>query len=196
MASSELKTYYARDRKMWRAWLQKNHSKSAGVWLIYYKRSSGKPRLEYNDAVEEALCFGWIDSTIRPLDGEKYMQRFTPRKSKSGWSRLNKQRIERMISQGLMTAAGLEKIEVAKKNGSWESLDHIDAIQLPDDFAKALSKNKKAKVNFENFPQFTRKQFLYRINSAKRPETRKQRIQLLVKMAAANKKPSVEGFKL
>ena len=124
------------------------------------------------------------------------MQRFTPRKSKSGWSRLNKQRIERMISQGLMTAAGIEKIELAKKNGSWESLDHIDAIQLPDDFAKALSKNKKAKANFENFPQFTKKQFLYRINSAKRPETRKQRIQLLVKMAAANKKPSVEGFKL
>jgi len=97
MVSPELKTVYARDRKAWRNWLQKNHSKSAGVWLIYYKKSSGNPRLEYNDAVEEALCFGWIDSTIRPIDEKKYMQRFTPRKPKSGWSALNKHRVEKMI---------------------------------------------------------------------------------------------------
>jgi uncharacterized protein YdeI (YjbR/CyaY-like superfamily) len=196
MPSAELKTYYAKDRNAWRKWLEKNHAKSPGVWLIYYKKSSGTPRVEYNDAVEEALCFGWIDSTVRPIDDKKYMQRFTPRKPKSGWSGLNKQRINRMIEQSLMAPAGLEKIEIAKKDGSWESLDHIDAIQLPDDFAKSLAKNKKAKSNFENFPQFARKQFLYWINSAKRPETRKQRIQLLVKMAAANKKPSIEGFKL
>jgi uncharacterized protein YdeI (YjbR/CyaY-like superfamily) len=194
--SRELKAYYAKDRKAWRKWLEKNHAKLSGIWLIYYKRSSGKPRLEYNDAVEEALCFGWIDSTIRPINEERYMQRFTPRKPKSGWSGLNKQRIKKMTEQGLMTAAGLEKIELAKKDGSWESLDHIDAIQLPDDFAKALSKNKKAELNFENFPLFTKKQFLYRINSAKRAQTRKERIKLLVKMAAANKKPSIEGFKL
>ncbi len=196
MPSAELKTYYAKDRNAWRKWLEKNHAKSRGVWLIYYKKSSGTPRVEYNDAVEEALCFGWIDSTVRPIDDKKYMQRFTRRKPKSGWSGLNKQRINRMIEQGLMALAGFEKIEIAKKDGSWESLDHIDAIQLPDDFAKALTKNKKAKSNFENFPQFARKQFLYWINSAKRPATRKQRIQLLVKMAAANKKPSIEGFKL
>jgi uncharacterized protein YdeI (YjbR/CyaY-like superfamily) len=191
MPSPELKTYYAKDRKAWRNWLEKNHAKSAGVWLIYYKKSSGKPRLEYNDAVEEALCFGWIDSTIRPINEERYMQRFTPRKPKSGWSGLNKQRIKKMTEQGFMAAAGLEKIELAKKDGSWESLDHIDAIQLPDDFAKALSKNKKAKTNFDNFPLFARKQFLYRINSSKRPQTRKERIKLLVKMAAANRKPSM-----
>jgi len=196
MASAELKTFYARDRKAWRDWLQKNHSKSQGVWLIYYKKSSGKERLEYSDAVEEALCFGWIDSTARPIDHEKYMQRFTPRKPKSGWSALNKRRIEKMIEQNLMTKAGIEKIEEAKKSGAWEHLDHIEALTLPDDFEKALAKNKKAKTNFENFPQFTKKQFLYRINSAKRPETRKERIKLLVKMAAANKKPSIEGFKL
>jgi len=196
MLSQELKTYYAKDRKAWRVWLEKNHQQSAGVWLIYFKKSSGKTRLDYNDAVEEALCFGWIDSTARPLDEERYMQRFTPRKPNSGWSALNKQRIQRMIDQGLMTATGLQKIELAKKNGSWESHDHIDAVQLPEDFARALSKNKKAKTNFDNFPLFTRKQFLYRINSAKRPETRKERIKLLVRMAAANKKPGVEGFKL
>jgi len=196
MSSSELKTFHPKTRKAWRSWLEKNHAKSPGVWLIYNKKSAGKKRLDYAEAVEEALCFGWIDSTSRPLDDERYMQRFTPRKSKSGWSGLNKKRIEKMMAEGLMTKAGLEKIEAAKKDGSWQSLDHIDAIQLPEDFEKALAKNKKAKTNFENFPQFTKKQFLYRINSAKRPETRKERIKLCVKMAAANKKPSIEGFKL
>ena len=194
--SSQLKSYYAKDRKAWRKWLEKNHATSDGVWLIYDKKASGKKRLEYSDAVEEALCFGWIDSTLRPLDDERYMQRFTPRKPNSGWSALNKQRIEKMIDQDLMAKAGLEKIEEAKRNGAWEKLDHIEALKLPEDFEKALEKNKKAKTNFENFPQFTKKQFLYRINSARRPETRKERIMLLVKMAAANKKPSVEGFKL
>lgn len=194
--SSELKTYFAKDRKAWRKWLEKNHIKSPGIWLIYYKKSSGKTRLDYNDAVEEALCFGWIDSTSRPIDEEKYMQRFTPRKPKSGWSGLNKKRIEKMAAEGLMTKAGLDKIEAAKKDGSWKSLDHIDAVQLPEDLQKALSKNKKAKANFENFPLFTKKQFLYRINSAKRPGTRKERIKLTVKMAAANKKPGIEGYKL
>src|SRR5215470_16114149 len=102
MASSELKSFYARDRKAWRNWFQKNHSKSPGVWLIYNKKSSGVSRLDYNDAVEEALCFGWIDSTARPIDEKKYMQRFTPRKPKSGWSALNKRRIEKMMEQNLM----------------------------------------------------------------------------------------------
>lgn len=191
MPSDELKSYYAKDRNAWRKWLEKNHAKSPGVWLIYYKKSSGKSRVEYNDAVEEALCFGWIDSTIRPIDDEKYMQRFTPRKPKSGWSALNKRRVEKLIDQKLMTKAGLQKIEDAKKIGAWEYLDHIEAIQLPHDFAKALAKNKKAKVNFENFPPYAKKQFLYRINLAKRPETRKERIQLLVKRAAENKKPGM-----
>jgi uncharacterized protein YdeI (YjbR/CyaY-like superfamily) len=196
VASSQLKSYYAKDRKAWRKWLEKNHASSDGVWLIYNKKISGRKRLEYSDAVEEALCFGWIDSTVRPLDDERYMQRFTPRKPKSGWSALNKQRIEKMIGLNLMTKAGHEKVEEAKRTGAWEKLDHIEALNLPEDFEKALSKNKKAKANFENFPQFTKKQFLYRINSARRPETRKERISLLVKMAAANKKPTVEGFKL
>jgi uncharacterized protein YdeI (YjbR/CyaY-like superfamily) len=200
MPFPELRTYYAKDRKAWRKWLEKNYAKSPGIWLIYYKKSSGKPRLEYNDAVEEALCFGWIDSTVRPIDNEKYMQRFTPRKPKSGWSGLNKQRIEKMIDQDLMTAAGLEKIEIAKKNGSWESLDKIYApveqLQIPADLEKAFSKNKKAKTNFHNFPIFTRRQFLYWINAAKRDETRKARIKHAVLMCAANKKPGIKGFKL
>ena len=196
MLSAALKSFCPRNRKAWRDWLEKNHATSPGVWLIYYKKTSGKSGIVYNEAVEEALCFGWIDSTMRPMDEERYMQRFTPRKPKSGWSGLNKKRIEKMMSEGLMTKPGLDRIEAAKKDGSWESLDHIDAIQLPEDFEKALSKNKKAKTNFENFPPFSKKQFLYHINQAKRPETRKERIKLCVQMAAANKKPSIEGFKL
>jgi uncharacterized protein YdeI (YjbR/CyaY-like superfamily) len=200
MSLPELETYHAKDRSEWRRWLQKNHSRSYGVWLIYYKKSSGKKRLEYNEAVEEALCFGWIDSTSRPIDEEKYMQRFTPRKPKSGWSRLNKQRIEKMIQLGSMTAAGFEKIEIAKKNGSWESLDRIyapaDQLQIPGDLSRAFARNKKAKTNFENFALFTRRQFLYWINSAKRDETRKARIKQALLMCAANKKPGIKGFKL
>jgi len=168
--------------------------------LIYYKSSTGKRKLSYNDAVEEALCFGWIDSTVRQIDEEKYMQRFTPRKPKSGWSGLNKQRIEKMIKEGLMTPAGFEKIEIAKKNGSWESLDKIyapaDQLEIPEDLEKVFSKNKKAKTNFENFAIFTRRQFLYWINSAKRQETRKARIKHAVLMCKANKKPSIKGFNL
>ena len=190
------KTTHPKNRRDWRKWLEKNHAKCQGVWLIYYKKSTGKAKMVYNDAVEEALCFGWIDSTARPLDGERFMQRFTPRKPKSGWSGLNKKRIGKMIAEGLMTKAGLEKIEAAKKDGSWKNLDHIDAIQLPEDFEKALSKNKKAMTNFENFPQFTKKQFLYHINQAKTEATRKKRSMLCVRMSAANKKPSIEGFKL
>lgn len=200
MPAVELKTYFAKDRTAWRKWLEKNHATSPGIWLIYYKKTSGKKRLEYGDAVEEALCFGWIDSTTRPLDGEKYMQRFTPRKSKSGWSNLNKQRIQRMIEQSLMTAAGLEKINIAKKNGSWESLDKIYApveqLQIPSDLAKEFSRNKKAKNNFENFAVFTRRRFLYWINAVKRNDTRKERIKLAVRMCTANKKPGIKGFKL
>lgn len=200
MPSIELKTYYARDRKAWRKWLEKNHAKSPGAWLIYYKKSSGKSRVLYNEAVEEALCFGWIDSTMRPLDEERFMQRFTPRKPKSGWSGLNKQRVEKMMAAGLMTAAGLEKIELAKKNGSWVSLDKVyapvDQLQIPVELKNAFSKNTKANTNFNNFPVFARRQFLYWISTAKRPETKKARVKQAILMCQANKKPGINGFKL
>ena len=200
MSSAELKTFYAKDRKAWHKWLEKNHTKSPGIWLIYYKKSSGKSRVPYDDAVEEALCFGWIDSTIRTIDEEKYMQRFTPRKPKSGWSGHNKKRVENLIRAGLMTKAGLEKIEIAKKDGSWEILDKIYApahlLEIPADLEKAFAKNKKAKTNFENFAVFTKRQFLSWINLAKWPETRKARIKHAVLMCTANKRPNIKGFKL
>ena len=136
MGQQELKSFYAKDRKTWRKWLEKNHAKSPGIWLIYYKKNSGKTRVAYDDAVEEALCFGWIDSTMRPLDEHSFIQRFSPRKPKSNWSALNKKRIEKLIKEGLMSTAGLEKINLAKNNGSWVSIDHVENLEIPPDLQK------------------------------------------------------------
>jgi uncharacterized protein YdeI (YjbR/CyaY-like superfamily) len=188
MPPTPLKTYYARNRKAWRAWLQKHHATSPGIWLIYYKKESGKSRVAYADAVEEALCFGWIDSTMRPLDEERFMQRFTPRKPKSVWSALNKSRVEKMISQGLMTPAGMAKIALAKQNGSWTSIDQVESLEIPPDLKKAFNKNKSAYKNFNNFSRSYRKQVLYRINSARLPATRVKRIEEMVALLAQGKK--------
>src|SRR5688500_17150586 len=149
--STELKTFYPKDRKTWRQWLQKHHAKEPGVWLIYYKKNTGKSSVSYDESVEEALCFGWIDSTMRPIDEEKYMQRFSPRKPSSVWSALNKRRIEKLQEQGLLAPAGIAAVERAKKNGSWSSLDQIESLVIPDDFQKALDRNKKALKNFQEF---------------------------------------------
>jgi len=168
--------------------------------MIYFKKESGKPRVSYNQAVEEALCFGWIDSLPRKLDNERAMLKFTPRKPKSVWSDINKARVEKLIAQKWMTAAGLAKIEQAKKDGSWNILNasnfHTDNNTFPDDLQKALSKNKKAFENFNAFPSGYRRQFLFWIDSAKKPETRTARIRQTVLMAVANKKPGINGFKL
>ena len=143
MTTTGLKSYYAKDRKAWRNWLQQHHAKEPGVWLIYYKKDSGKTRVSYDEAVEEALCFGWIDSTMKPVDEEKYMQKFTPRKIKSVWSALNKRRVEKLVEQKLMTPAGIAIIDAGKKNGSWGQLDHVENFIVPPDLKKFFVKNKK-----------------------------------------------------
>jgi uncharacterized protein YdeI (YjbR/CyaY-like superfamily) len=168
--------FYPKDRKAWRSWLGKNYDNKQGVWLVYFKKESGKPRVAYSDAVEEALCFGWIDSTMRPLDEERYMQLFTPRKPKSEWSKLNKQRVDKLIEQGKMTPAGLEKIEISKQNGHWEKLDHVEALLMPDDLAREIRKYKKALAFFETLKTTNKKYLLHWLNNAKREETRKKRI--------------------
>lgn len=188
MTQLELKTFYPKDRQSWRKWLEKNHSKSPGVWLIYYKKNSGKATVTYSESVEEALCFGWIDSTMRPRDEISFIQRFSPRKPKSVWSALNKKRIEKLSAEGLMTAAGLEKIDIAKKNGSWTSIDHVENFEIPADLEKAFSKNKKAFQNFQGFAKFRRKQLLYRLGSAKLLETRKRRIIQIIKVCKENQR--------
>jgi uncharacterized protein YdeI (YjbR/CyaY-like superfamily) len=179
-------------RKAWRAWLQKHHATSSGAWLFFAKKHTGLPCPSYNDAVEEALCFGWIDSVMHPVDGDYYKQLFTPRKPKGTWAATNKARIERLIADGQMTPAGLAVIEVAKANGSWTSLDDVEAMKAPPEFVAALRKNPAAKKNYDAFPAFLRKQFLYRINSAKRPETRAARIAMLIESAAAGRNPFVD----
>lgn len=200
MPNPDYKTTHPKSRNQWRQWLEKNHSTSQGVWFTYYKKESGKSRVLYDEAVEEALCFGWIDSLPRKLDDERSMLKFTPRKPKSVWSQLNKTRVEKLIKDKLMMPAGFASIAIAKKNGSWHTLTASDIAaatnQLPDDLTKYLTKKKKAKENFEQFSFSIRKQFLSWIDSAKRPETRIQRIKQTVIMAAANKKPGVTGFKL
>lgn len=185
----QFERFYARDRKEWRKWLEKNYATSSGIWLIYYKKGTDGPCVSYEDAVEEALSFGWIDSKVNKLDEERYMQIFTPRKPKSIWSKINKQRVKKLIKNGSMTPAGLEKIETAKKDGSWYFLDDIENLVIPPDLKEALDANLSAKSNFESFSDSIKKQILYWIKSAKRPETRMKRIEKVVMLAAENKRP-------
>ena len=176
-------------RKEWRAWLKKHHKTATGVWLVYAKKHTGLPSLTWEEGVEEALCFGWIDSLRRAVDDKYFKQLYTPRKPRSTWSAINKKTIERLIAGGLMTAAGLAAIEIAKANGRWSAIDHVESHTLPDDFAAALAKNKKARAGFESLSPFVRKQFLYRLNSAKRPETRARRIRELIAAAEERRNP-------
>ncbi|MGZ7108239.1 MAG: YdeI/OmpD-associated family protein [Methanobacterium sp.] len=179
----------AKTRKEWHDWLKKNHLTSPGIWLVYYKKSSLNDTISYEEAVEEAICFGWIDSKVNALDEERYMQIFTPRKSGSIWSKSNKQRVEKLIEQGLMQPAGLEKVETAKKDGSWNFLDDIEDLIMPEDLKAALNSNDIAKNNFEAFGASSKKQILYWIKSAKRDVTRKNRIEKTLELAARNEKP-------
>lgn len=190
---NQLETFQATNRQQWREWLEKNHHTSLGVWLIYYKVKTGKPSIRYSEAVKEALCFGWIDSKVKSLDSERYMQIFTPRKPKSVWSKLNKQYIEELIEQGLMTPSGLEKIETAKQNGSWNTLDAIEALIIPGDLKQALEANETANRYFEAFSNSSKKNILFWIESAKRPETRLMRIEQTISSAEQNKNPLARG---
>ncbi|RUT03593.1 hypothetical protein DSM106972_052320 [Dulcicalothrix desertica PCC 7102] len=184
-----LKSIYAPSRQEWRQWLRENHSTEEGIWLIYYKVKSGKASVKYSEAVKEALCFGWIDSKVKSLDAERYMQIFTPRKPKSVWSKLNKQYIEELTELRLMTEAGLIKIEAAKLDGSWTSLDAIEALIIPDDLQLALQANEIAFQNFQAFSNTSKKNILSWITSARRLETRLNRIEQTVNAAAQNKNP-------
>ncbi len=176
----------AKNRKVFRSWLEKNHAKAEKIWLIIYKKDSGTPSITYKEAVEEALCFGWIDSKPNKRDDDSYYQFFARRKPKSVWSAVNKKKVEELIKSGKMAPAGLAAIETARKNGSWTSIDAVEAFEMPEDFAKALTKNKKAKTFFDAFPPSSKKIILGWIASAKQEETRKKRITESVTLAAQN----------
>jgi len=188
-ANDRLEHYYARDRGEWRAWLERNHATAPGMWLVYYKQASGKPRVPYDEAVEEALCFGWIDSRANKLDNERYMQLFTPRKARSPWSKLNKERVERLIREGGMTAAGLRAINTAKENGAWRVYDMIEALSVPNDLQQALATDVTAREHFAAFSNSAKKQLLWYLESAKRPETRAKRTAQVVAAAVEGRNP-------
>lgn len=143
---------HPKSRAAWRRWLQLHHIRAEGVWLITYKKSTGKPPVKYIDAVEEALCFGWIDSKPRALDEERSMLWFAPRKPRTGWSKHNKARVKKLIQSGLRTPAGLAKIQAAKKDSSWTALDQVEASELPSDLADAFAINSTAQEYFMPFP--------------------------------------------
>src|SRR5882757_9456012 len=137
----ELPRIRPKSRTAWREWLAKNQAISTGVWLVYAKKHSRLPSLTYHDAVEEALCFGWIDSKINPIDDVFYMQMFTPRKPKSAWSGLNKTRVERLLAAGLMTSAGLAAVKAAQSSGTWDATKHVEDLTIPPDLETAIKAN-------------------------------------------------------
>jgi uncharacterized protein YdeI (YjbR/CyaY-like superfamily) len=165
-----------KSRKAWRAWLEKNHASSSGIWLVYAKKHTGIPSLTYNDAVEEALCFGWIDSLVHPIDDSLYRQVFTPRKKTSAWSALNKRRVEELIASRQMTAAGIRMIELARTNGRWDSHAKTDALTMPPELKKALDANAAAKKNWPTYTASQQKAFLRMVDGAKTADTRARRV--------------------
>ena len=176
----------------WREWLEQNHDKEKDVWLIHYKKDSAKTSVSYNDALEEALCFGWIDSIMKSIDDEKFILKYSPRKIKSVWSKLNKEKAEKLIKLGKMTDAGLVKIEEAKRNGFWDTAyTNKYRDKIPADLNKALLKNKDAWNNFNNFANSYWNMYIGWVNSAKTEETRRLRIAEVVKRSALNKKPGI-----
>ena len=185
---ASLEQVYAPTRAAWRRWLARHHATSPGIWLVFDKKASRPDRLAYADAVEEALCFGWVDSLVRTLDAARYVQLMTPRKPKSTWSRSNKERIARLTAQGLLAEAGIAAVKRAKANGSWSSLDHVESLVVPDDLAAALAASPDASTNFAAFSRSARFGYLHWISQAVRPETRARRVAEVVRHAAANRR--------
>ena len=164
------------DRAAWREWLEQHHESEGSIWLIFHKQSSPTTGISYEEAVEEALCFGWIDSKVHRIDEHRYRQYFSVRKPAGVWNGLNKARVERLRGQGLMTDAGERAIDVAKSNGSWEFLDEIEAMVLPDDLADALSQHPGAREAYESFSKTKKQGILFWVKQAKRATTRADRI--------------------
>jgi len=179
--------YFYRDID-WYDWLLQNHNTSKGVYLIFYKLETKKPTMRWEEAVKVALCFGWIDSTVKSLNNGKRRQYFCSRNPKSVWSALNKKYIEELIALNLMHESGLSKIEIAKQNGSWTALDDVENLVVPNDLQQKFNKNKIAFVNYQNFARSYRKSYLYWLNQAKRQQTRENRINKIIELCIANKK--------
>ncbi|MHB9147175.1 MAG: YdeI/OmpD-associated family protein [Candidatus Amoebophilus sp.] len=190
MSVKEIEFFYPSNRQQWREWLQENHAKKQSVWLIHYKIKSSMPTISWSEAVDEALCFGWIDSKAKPINEEKYMQFFSKRKAISTWSKVNKEKVQKLIDGGTMTKAGLEIIEIAKQNGSWAILDEVEALIIPTDLEDKFNTQPGTKNFFLSLSKSVRKNTLQWLVLAKRQETRQKRIKEIVELAALNLKPN------
>ena len=176
----------AKDQNAWRAWLSKNHETETSVWLIIHHKESGTPSVSYPEAVDEALCFGWIDSKPNKRDDSSYYQFFSRRNPKSNWSKVNKEKVERLLKENKMAKAGLYMVTLAKENGTWDALNDVDNLIIPQDLKTELGKHTAALVNFEQFPPSVRRGILEWIFNAKRRETREKRIRETASLAAQN----------
>ena len=181
-----LQVVYAPGRAEWRAWLARHHAACRGAWLANAKKGSGLPCITYDELVEEALCFGWVDSRANALDATWSLRLVTPRKPGSAWSRINKERIERLTAAGLMAPAGLAAVEEAKRRGTWAALDAVEELAVPGDLAAALAADPAAAGLFAAFPPSSRKNILWWIQSAKKRATRAARVEETVRLARDN----------
>jgi len=179
---------HAETREQWRVWLAHNATSTRGVWLCSWRATTGRPRCPYPEAVEEAICFGWIDSTTTILDEDRGLQLFTPRRPKSAWTRLNRKRAADMEARGLMTDAGRQAIAAAKANGWWTISDQVEDLEEPPALAAALDRDPRARSNWDAFPPSARKQMLWWIVSAARDETRAGRIAQIASEAAEGRR--------
>ncbi len=179
---------HADDRATWRAWLEANQATATGAWLVTWRQRSGRAGLDYEAAIEEALCVGWVDSTAGRVDDDRGKLYFAPRKARSGWAATNKARVERLIAAGLMAPAGLAAIERAKANGAWEVLDGVERLEIPDDLAAALDARPPAAARFASFSPSSRKMLLGWVATARKAETRATRIEAIAMAAARNQR--------
>jgi uncharacterized protein YdeI (YjbR/CyaY-like superfamily) len=189
MNEENIDIFYPENRQQWRQWLQENHDVKHSVWLLYFKKSSNKPSLSWSDAVDEALCFGWIDSKRQAIDEEKFRQYFCRRKPKSTWSKINKDKIERLTEAGLMAQAGFDSIETAKLNGSWSILDEVENLNIPEDLEKAFETRPGSKSFLLSLSRSDRRVILQWLVLAKREQTRQKRIQEIAELAGQGLKP-------
>ena len=190
MPSPEAATFCPASRQHWREWLLAHHAQQQAVWLVYHKKHTGTPSLSWSEAVSEALCFGWIDSQAKPIDADTYRQLFSRRKPRSGWSRVNKEKIQQLLTDGQMMPAGLAAIEVAQQNGFWALLDEVDALVVPPDLAQALQASPAADSYFASLSRTDRRNLLQWLVLARRPETRQRRLAEIVTLAAQQLKPA------
>ncbi|NQX39913.1 Uncharacterized conserved protein YdeI, YjbR/CyaY-like superfamily, DUF1801 family [Pedobacter steynii] len=193
MEKEAIETFCPASQQDWRQWLKENHSSKQSVWLVYYKKRCNVPTINYSDAVDEALCFGWIDSTKKSLDEDMFMQFFCKRKPNSVWSKINKGKVGRLINKGLMTKAGFDRIEIAKQNGSWEILDDVEELNIPEDLIKELDHKPGSKEYFLGLSKSVRKSILQWLVLARRSETRQKRIAEIAELAAKKMKPKQFG---